>query len=410
MPSEAIKRIGTVMAAVIAAVICVHYSKAYFSHAMILFALFFIYIFIKEGRRTVSAFLFETNPPARLFTISLALFYGALILSAGVNRDAAGFRVALSHAALAIPFFMMYALGQITKSEIAIRRGFLVAGYIICAYAFIAHNELYDNRVFSFFDHPNHFGTYLCIFPPFVLFALHRTKALWKKIALGLLAALLLYCLWRSESRGAIAALAGGSALTILALIPMVECLRKLRKLLVSLLLAAAFLGCGFFAVSQITEDRMQHPENLSAQALIDSRMGGERVLMWQASIKMWEDHKLCGVGLDGWEKAYYSETYHPKKGHEEGLNMPHDIPLEILSTAGIIGAAGYAAFLLLSFAALFKSLKTAADPFFTAAALAASFAFFLQGLVDTTILNAVPGRIYFGLMGYYFSCYRKLK
>ena len=408
MPSEATKRIGTIIGAVIAAVICVHYSRAYFSHAMILFALFFLGVLIKEGRHTVSEVLFETNPPAKIFTLALALFYGALFLSAAVNCDIPGLHGALTHAHLTIPFFMMYALGRIGDSGSGIRRGFLLAGYIICAYAFIAADELYEDRMFSFFDHPNHFGTYLCIFPPFVLLYLYRAKAFWQKIALGLLAALLLYCLWRSESRGAMAALAGSFTLTLLTLFPVMQNIRNIWKLLASLLLVAAFLGCGFFAVSQITEERMQRPDVITEQTLIASRTGGERLLMWEASIKMWEDHKLAGVGIVNWEKAYYSETYHPEEGTETGLNMPHDIPLEILSTAGIIGAAGYAAFLLLSFGALYKSMKYASDPLFTAAAIAASFAIFLQGLVDTAILNAIPGRIYFGLMGYYFSCYRK--
>ncbi len=410
MPSEATKRIGIIMGAIIAAMICVHYSRAYFSHAMILFALFFIYIFIKEGRRTVSEILFETNPPARLFTFSLIIFYGALFLSAAVNRDIPGLHVAATHAQLAIPFFMMYALGRIGNSERGMRCGFLFAGFIICAYAFVAYHELYGNRVFSFFDHPNHFGTYLSLFPPFVLLYLYRTKALWKKVALGLLAVLLLYCLWRTESRGAMAALAGSFALTLLTFFPLLQNMRNLWKFITSLLLVASLLGCSFLAVSQITEERMQRPETINTQTLITSKTGGERILMWKASIKMWEDHKLCGVGLTNWEKAYYSDTYHPKEGCETDLNMPHNIPLEILSTAGAIGATGYAAFLLLSFAALYKSMKQATDPFFTAAAVSASFALFLQGLIDTTILNAIPGRIYFGLMGYYFSCYRKPK
>jgi O-antigen ligase len=405
MSSPAQQRMYAAFAALITAMLCVHYSRAYFSHALILFALFCIYFFIKKGRRTVSAALSETDLPARLFTISLILFYGALFISAAVNRDAAGFRMGLSYAALAIPFFMTYTLGRLTKSEIGERCGFLFAGLIICAYAFIAHNELYDERLFSFFAHPNALGTYAALFLPFVFLYIIRAKALSEKIALGILTTLLLYCLWKSGSRGAIAALAGGSALTILTLVPMMECMRNRRKLLVSLLLAAAFLGCGFFAVSQITEDRMQHPENLSAQALIDSKMGGERVLMWETSIKMWENHKLAGVGLANWEKTYYSKAYHPKKGQEKDLDMPHNMPLYFLSTAGVIGAVGYAAFLLLSFAALCKSLKTAADPFFTAAALAASFAFAIQGLVDTTIINTIPARIHFALMGYYFSC-----
>lgn len=35
-------------------------------------------------------------------------------------------------------------------------------------------------------------------------------------------------------------------------------------------------------------------------------------------------------------------------------------------------------------------------------------FAFFFQGLVDTTIINKIPARIYFGVLGYGMAAYRK--
>ena len=404
-PDIAVKKIEMVIVTAITAILCIHYSKAYFSHALILFALFCIYFFIKKGRRTVSAALSESDSPARLFTLSLVLFYGALFISAGVNRDAAGFRMGLSYAALAVPFFMTYTLGRLTKTEIGERCGFLLAAVIIGAYAFIAHDALYKERLFSFFAHPNHLGTYTALLLPFVLLYLCRAKALSEKIVLGILTTLLLYCLWKSGSRGAIAALAGGIALSSLTLLFMKRKSLSAKKFFAAFFVAILLLSAGGALVSHITEDRMQRPQAFTSQALTRAKTGGERMLMWEASIKMWENHKLSGVGLANWEKTYYSKAYHPKKGHEKNLDMPHNMPLYFLSTAGVIGVAGYAAFLLLSFAALCKSLKQAVDPLFTAAALAASFAFAIQGLVDTTIINTIPARIYFALMGYYFSC-----
>ncbi len=402
-------KIETIIAIAVTAMLCVHYSKAYFSHALILFALFFIYICIKEGRREISARLGKTDSPARLFTISLVLFYGTLFISAAVNRDAAGFRTGLSYAALAVPFFMTYTLGHLTKSEIGERCGFLLAGFVICAYAFIAHDAPYKERLFSFFAHPNHLGTYTALFLPFVFLYIYRTKALTEKIALGILAALLLCCLWKSGSRGAMAALAGGLALSSLTLLFLKRKSLSAKKSFAAFFVAILLLSAGGALVSHITEDRMQRPEAFTSQALARSKTGGERVLMWQASIKMWETHKISGIGLANWETAYYSDTYHPQKGIEKDLDMPHNMPLYFLSTAGAIGAAGYAAFLLLSFAALCKSLRTTTDPFFTAAALSASFTFAIQSLVDTTIINTIPARIYFALMGYYFSCHSVL-
>lgn len=404
------KRIEMITATAITAMLCIHYSKAYFSHALILLALFFIYILIKKGRHSLSETLFEKNPPAAFFSASLAIFYGALSLSTAVNQDIPGLHKALSYAALAIPFFMTYTLGRLTKSEMAMRCGFLLAAFIIGSYAPFADPEFYHERLYSFFAHPNHLGTYTALFLPFVFLYLYRTNTFWKKIILTFLALLLLYCLWKSGSRGAIAAFAGGIFLSLLTLLFAKRKSLSAKKSFTAILIALLLLTSGGALVHHITTERTKNPWSTVTEQISPIKFGGgERLLMWKTSIKMWGDHKLSGVGLSDWETAYYSDTYHPKEGIEKELDMPHNMPLYFLSTAGLIGAAGYAAFLLLSFAALYKSMKQAADPLFSAAALSASFAFAIQGLVDTTIINTIPTRIYFALMGYYFSCYNGL-
>lgn len=42
--------------------------------------------------------------------------------------------------------------------------------------------------------------------------------------------------------------------------------------------------------------------------------MGGERIMMLEASYRMWQDHKMVGIGPGNWEEYYYSESIIPKK------------------------------------------------------------------------------------------------
>lgn len=77
---------------------------------------------------------------------------------------------------------------------------------------------------------------------------------------------------------------------------------------------------------------------------------------MIQASIAMWEDHKLFGVGAGHWGEAYYGQ-YRPSDIHEEGIPCL-TICRCSLSTGGLVGFAGYCIFIILSIMALTKIVK----------------------------------------------------
>ena len=70
--------------------------------------------------------------------------------------------------------------------------------------------------------------------------------------------------------------------------------------------------------------------------------MGEERPLIWLSTYKMWEDHKILGIGASEW-KAAYAGPYRPMESHEAGiLTHPHNMPLYFLATGGIVGGVGY--------------------------------------------------------------------
>ena len=123
-------------------------------------------------------------------------------------------------------------------------------------------------------------------------------------------------------------------------------------------------------------------------------------MFMIEASIDMWKDHPIIGVGAAHWYENYYG-TYHPGEASEKGLTMPHNMPLYFLSTGGILGGIGFIAFYVLSFMGLYLVLREQGSFLLSICALIPFFAFFIQGLVDTTIINKIPARMYFALMGY---------
>ena len=90
---------------------------------------------------------------------------------------------------------------------------------------------------------------------------------------------------------------------------------------------------------------------------------------------------------------------------------MPHNMPLFFLSTSGIVGFAGYGFFVIMSVVTLTQIVKMRKDAGFALAIYMVFLSFFLQGFVDTTIINKIPARMYFVLMGSFIPlCYMRLK
>ena len=90
---------------------------------------------------------------------------------------------------------------------------------------------------------------------------------------------------------------------------------------------------------------------------------------------------------------------------------MPHNMPLFFLSTSGIVGFAGYGFFVIMSAVTLTKIVKIRKDSSFALVVYMVFLSFFLQGVVDTTIINKIPARMYFALMVSFIPlCYMQLK
>lgn len=385
MPYET--KFSNLACALLCLILCIRFSASYFSYALAVFFLFLLWdLWTHRNDKVLS--LHASG--GQLFAFGIALCYGSCLLSSALLGDNKSMKETGDIAALTLPFFMLYFLRSNHDVDLGVRSGFFLGTLVFCINAFFVHTDYAGDRMISFFAHPNHLGTAIAILLPFTAWHFRHTKHLIIRVLLAALAAVMLYCLWRTESRGAMVALAAGIGLSFFVMAIVQRKSIGLKRLAVLAVSACLVLSAGAGLLYGIQSTRSER-----------SARGGERIEMLEASYEMWKDHKLLGVGLANWQENYYSERYHPKTGIEKGLSMPHNMPAYFFSAAGLLGGTGYLAFLILSFAALYRAAGRTRDKWLTAAALAAFFAFHIHGLVDSTIINKIPSRIFFALMGY---------
>lgn len=376
--------VSNLVAGLAMAGISIRFSAAHFTYVLIVFALFLAFFYWKK--RTLSLPVATIRP----MCWGLLLFYGLNFLTALPAWDTGSMRLAAEYAGMAIPFFMMYFLRGHCPVDTGVRWGIAVGGIVSCALGLYQLFALHMDRILSFSAHPNSFGTNLFMLITMSGYYLYRAGGGFSRLAWAALLCAEGFCLYHSGSRGAIIGLLGG--LVLAGLLMLWQRRKEIGKRAILsgfLAIVVAFsLGYGY----------MHFGENAG-------RSAGERGIMLEASLHMWEDHKLLGVGLANWQDNYYSDTYHPATGRERGLDMPHNMPVYFLSTAGIVGLFGYLAFWVLSLYSLYKARTSPVDKGLLFAACVIFFAFTLQGLVDTTIINKIPAKIYFALMGYFFAC-----
>lgn len=378
------------IAALMAVCICVRFSSAYFSYAAGLFVLFFLWE-VFNARRNGGTVLPRLHQMCRLMIVGMGIFYGTILIDNLVLGDGESIAEGMDITLLALPFFFFVYLGGKYDIRYGIQWGVIIGSAVITLYGLYRGWAGLDTRYLSFFAHPNHFGTAIAMLWPFLGYYLLREKQTIFRLGLILLMALQLFCLYQTGSRGAVAAFAGGlllgSGSMVVSYWKEIPC--RIRRIVLAGVLVLCVASGAAFGIMQ-------------SERMGTAKIGGERIMMLEASYEIWQDHKILGVGLARWSDYYYAPQYHPAEGREMGLNMPHNMPVYFFTTAGIPGGMGYLIFLGVSAYTLYKTAEKTGNVWFSAAALAAFWAFTIQGMVDTTIINKIPARIYFMLMGYY--------
>lgn len=244
-----------------------------------------------------------------------------------------------------------------------------------------------DLRMQGFWGHPNSMGLFMAFIVPVLFFMAVETQRIRVKCFYFLLLLISTICLGLSQSRGAVVSLlvGGVAGLLLLAFIERNRINAKWLTIGITSILIALAITFSFYI-------------NVS-----DTRGAGERKLMWEASIEMWEDHKIVGIGMSRWKEHYYSPEYHPIGAGEKGLNMPHNMFLYFLSGAGIIGGASYVLFSLIIFVVVLQC-GVASKEIWGVLPVIIYTIFFTEGLVDSTISDKQVALPFFAFLGYFIG------
>lgn len=368
------------------AVLAFKFSAAYFSYAIAAFVFFLFWDMVKNHSIKILEF------PWKKFSLILSgilLFYGALLLSSLIQRNRGGFLVGLDYFWSVSPLVIVFLVFNACRADEGVKWGLLIGSMLDCATGIMQWYMKPGMRITSMHSHTNEFGTILAMTIPFIVYYLVKEENKFFRLVEGCVLCMQIFCLYQTGSRGSVASLAAGSVLAVVVLIFAFRKNFSVKKWI------ALFVTVGIFAAVCLGGIYVIHEERIGMD-----KAGGERFMMIESSLRMWEDHKIAGIGLNRWKDNYYGE-YRPEKAVEENLAMAHNMPIHFLATAGLIGFAGYSAFFLFVFAGLYKEVKRSKDFYFMMALLTVYFGFFIHGLVDATFVNKVSCRIFFALLGY---------
>ena len=353
-----------------------------------------MYMYYFKGKRLI--YEVSLYPELKYVLWGCLCFYGSIILDSIILRDMQSLSRSLEYASLTIPFFVFYVLRTSYDIDKGTKMGLLVSCSIIFTLGIYQWYQDPNARIMSTFANPNHLATMVAIVTPLIAYFLKNSSGYIERIGLAFLMGLGFFCMYLTKSRGGLVALVLGICFSLFIMLIMSKHLKKKSIMtIVAGIVLVIVVGAGAFY--HLQEDRNGI-----------SKYGGERLQMIEASYQMWNDHKLLGVGIDRWGENYYDVKYHPQNAMEQGHNMPHNMPVYFLSTSGLLGGIGYLLFHGILFMTLIKSFPLARDKWLVMALLSVFLAFFFQGLVDTTIINKIPARIYFGVLGYGMAAYRK--
>lgn len=369
--------------------LCVKFSAAQFIYACALFCIFLLLISYKNRKGILE---WNIDKSTKMIIRGIIGFYSLILIPGILTMDYISTIKAIIYAGYALPFFMCWYMCKIQRIDIGVEWGLIISAAIAFLIGVIEWHLFPDKRVEGYWGHPNKFGLFIELIIPYLVYFFIKTKNYTKKILIMGIITIGLFCLLKTESRGAILGLFGGAVCSLIGWMY----IEKKKKILFwgGIVIAFCIVAGGFFI-----GDVMSKRSGMRA-------IGGERIYMMDASLDMWKDHKLLGVGLANWEQQYYSERYHPEQAREKN-EMPHNMLINFLSTTGIIGGMGYLIFLIFSFKAIWNMWKCAMDPLFVVCVMTAFWAFTIHGFLDQTIIYNTLARIYFALMGYSFAAYQ---
>lgn len=322
---------------------------------------------------------------AKFFLICYAIFFIALFLAAGLSGDHQSLSKTWRYFTWTLPFWLLYVSQSISFHDRILKWG------LASALAFIAVSVVPQistmTRVIGNFGQPTLLGTVLAILVPAGIMLTFDTmkRERWSInfMALSIATGLGIVTLIFTKTRGAIVGVILGGVV-LLAVIYGVRCVGR-YKYGKKILLTATCIGAVFCTCFVVTHDFQRNYDY-------------ERVLLWNSSYKMWQDHKIYGVGMGNWAREY--PRYISPQAKEPNLTIPHNVVASFFDETGMIGGFGFLVYVAGTWVFLVKKINKYPDNRYYQAALWAFIALMCHGMVDTGITNRAAMQIISTILG----------
>lgn len=406
------------------ALLFIRTGEKYFNLVWVVFAVFVLIDLVYCWKHKKS-YLPHANVN-KIIIISVILFYGALFIASLLNGAKGSIGYTVSLAKFTIPMWMLlYINGKYNATKGAlvgtIFGSIVVSGVCVYQYLYIKPGM----RVIGLFQQPNLMGTVLETIIPILLYCLLTIKdKLWLSADILSLGAACV-ALFMTGSRGAMMGLSGGLLIAVVLLLIKyrkslgMQFMKKTVILIAILMIVPGTLGTYMFVTRPIyknsssvivnnstnntNEDANNRPNTKKGDGKTINQSDMERIRMIQASYRMWQDHKLSGIGMASWKESYYGK-YHPVDANPgTDFGMPHNMIMNFLACGGIIGLLGYLVFV---FGVGIGIVKAGSGQLFfiTAAVLSIHIAMFMHGMVDQTIISRFCSYPYYGFLGLFLT------
>ena len=317
------------------------------------------------------------------FTMFLsALFSGDLVAGLGRFIDMFVYRI--------LPLALLFLLRPSDKS-IKILLGMLLLSFFLASvyvcYGGYAGN--WSQRIAGPFGHPMTYAGFCCLFLPVLAVTL-----LEKRLKLPSYCDFLLPLFFFAGLAGLLLNQTRGAWLALLLVFAYIlvqgfHINRKRAIYITSLLLL-------------VTIAAFQTPMLQSRlESIADKRMrGNERLILWESSLKMFDDHKLFGVGLGQFGKVYNDRSLgykHPDA--RQPLRHAHNNFLHMLAENGLVGFIGFTAMFAYFLLESFRGWRRRQNPY-SLMLLGMMAALLLQGFTEYNFGNSALMKTFWFLFG----------
>jgi len=378
-------------------------GKAYVFRALISIAFFFwvwYAVISKSLKLKAKSYLLPSAIGIFFFTQILAAIFGVdprFSFFSGVER---------ADGVIMYGFFVLYFLMALSvfRTNDDWKKFFYVfsgVAAISSLYALLINSELgfLGGQIIGLFGNPAYFGGYLVFAIGFALILaidkqpITRYSLLATRYGLLALAGFLVLTLLLTQIRGAYLGLAGGIGLFCFLSFLF---LRKENKRFA--------YGCGIFILAGVVAlialfaakntslvKSVPILERVTAAADFNNSSVRERILNWEIALKAFQDRPVLGYGPWNYGAALNKHYDYRLNSGEPWFDHPHNQPLGVLATSGIVG---FAAYLFWIFSVIFLIYKIGKEKKILSFILAGIFtAYFLQSLF---LFDFIP--VYLGL------------